>query len=112
VGVVYIDPDDGIRRVMNNTKLYAKLLGKFCEETNLEPVYAAINAGNNDEAQGLVHTIKGVTANLSIKDLNEKLVEAEAQIKAGSLAPGLIDTIKASYAATIPEVKKVIEQYV
>jgi len=106
--VVYIDQEDGKKRVMNNTKLYVKLLGKFCAETKLEPVLAALDAGSYEEAQGLVHVIKGITANLSIKDLNQKIVELEAQIKAKSVDPQAVEAVKTSFAATLPVVEKVI----
>ena len=108
--IVYIDQEDGKKRVMNNAKLYAKLLGKFRDETNIEPIFTAVEAGNYEEAQSLAHTIKGVTANLSIKDLNEKIVELEAQIKAKSVDPHSIEAVKASFAATLPEVEKVIAE--
>ena len=108
--VVYVDQEDGKKRVMNNAKLYAKLLGKFRDETRLEPVFSALEAGNYEEAQGLVHTIKGITANLSIKDLNEKIVELEAQIKAKSVDTQIIQAVKASFSATLPEVEKVITE--
>jgi len=108
--IVYIDQEDGKKRVVNNAKLYAKLLGKFRDETKLEPVFSALEAGNYELAQSLVHTIKGITANLSIKDLNEKIIEFESQIKAKSVDPQTIEAVKASFAATLPEVEKVIAE--
>ena len=108
--VVYIDQEDGKKRVMNNGKLYARLLGKFRDETALEPVFAALEAGNYEEAQGLAHTIKGITGNLSIKALNEKIVELEVQIKAKSVNPQIIEEIREAFAATLPEVEKVIAE--
>ena len=107
---IYVDQEDGKKRVMNNAKLYAKLLGKFMNETDLDPIFTALDAGNYEEAQGLTHTIKGITANLSVKDLNEKIVELEAQIKAKSVDPQIIEAVKTSFFATIPEVEKVIAE--
>jgi HPt (histidine-containing phosphotransfer) domain-containing protein len=107
---VYVDQEDGKKRVMNNAKLYVRLLGKFKDETNIEPIFAALDAGNYEDAQGLAHTLKGVTANLSIADLNQKIVELEAQIKAKSVSPEAIEAVKASFAATIPEVEKAIAE--
>ncbi|MCL1813462.1 MAG: Hpt domain-containing protein [Treponema sp.] len=108
--IVYVDQEDGKKRVMNNAKLYAKLLGKFKDETNFESIFTALDAGNYEEAQGAAHTIKGITANLSIKDLNEKIVALEAQIKAKSVDPQIVEAVKASFAATIPEVEKAIAE--
>jgi len=106
--VVYVDQEDGKKRVMNNAKLYAKLLGKFRDEAKLDPILAALEAGKYEEAGVLVHTIKGITANLSIKDLNEKVVKLEAQVKAKSVDPQIIEAVKESFAASMVEVEKVI----
>jgi len=108
--IVYVDQEDGKKRVMNNAKLYAKLLGKFYNETKIEPVFAAIDRGDYEEAQELAHTIKGISANLSIKDLNEKIVKLEAQIKAKSVEREAIEAVKASFAATLPAVERVIAE--
>ena len=108
--IVYIDQEDGKKRVMNNAKLYVKLLGKFRDETKIEPVFAALEAGNYDEARDLAHAIKGITANLSIKDLNDKIAELENQIKAKSVDPQIIEAVKTSFAATLPEVEKAITE--
>ena len=108
--IVYVDEEDGKKRIMNNSKLYAKLLGKFRDDTKIEPIFDAINAGNLEEAHKLAHTVKGITANLSIKDLNEKIVKLEAQIKANSIEQGIAEEVRASFAATLPEVERVIAE--
>jgi len=105
---MYIDQEDGKKRVMNNAKLYAKLLGKFYNDAKIEPIFAALDAGNYEEAQGLTHTLKGITANLSIKDLNQKIVALEAQIKAKSVDSEVVEAVKTSFAATLPVVEEVI----
>jgi HPt (histidine-containing phosphotransfer) domain-containing protein len=108
--VVYVDQEDGKKRVMNNAKLYVRLLGKFKDETKIEPIFAALEGGNYEDAQSLAHTLKGVTANLSIMDLNRKVMELEAQIKTKSVSPEAIEAVKASFAATLPEVEKVMAE--
>jgi HPt (histidine-containing phosphotransfer) domain-containing protein len=108
--IVYIDQEDGKKRVMNNAKLYAKLLGTFCNGTKIEPIFAALEAGNYEEAQSLAHAIKGTSANLSLKDFFEKIVQLEAQIKAKSVDPLLIEEVKASFTTTLSAAEKVIEE--
>jgi HPt (histidine-containing phosphotransfer) domain-containing protein len=112
MGIVYVDQEDGLKRVMNKTALYAKLLGSFRDQTKLEPILTALEQGNYEEARGLTHTLKGLSANLSLKDLNEKVVELEAQIKANAVSPEAIEAVKTSFAATIPALEKVIAEYV
>ena len=108
--IVYIDQEDGKKRVMNNAQLYAKLLGKFRDNTKIEPIFAAINAGNYTEAQELAHAVKGITANLSLINLNAKITDLESKIKANSVDAQTVEAVKESFAATMPEVEKVITE--
>jgi HPt (histidine-containing phosphotransfer) domain-containing protein len=108
--IVYIDQEDGKKRVMNNAKLYAKLLGKFRNETKIDPIFAAIDAENYEEAQVLTHTVKGVTANLSIKELNLRIQELEAQIKARSVDPQTSEGVKTCFTETLARIDKVIAE--
>jgi HPt (histidine-containing phosphotransfer) domain-containing protein len=103
-----IDREEGLKRVMNNAVLYNKLLGKFKAETQIEPIFTALAAVNWEEAQHLTHTIKGVSANLSLMDLNAKIVELETCIKAQSVPKEPIDAVKASFAETMQEIDKVL----
>ena len=109
--VVYVDVEDGLKRIMNNTKLYVKLLVKFKEDTNLSNLEAALASGDNAKAQVAAHTLKGIAANLSLTELNKQALEIETQIKSGSVDPGKINIVKNIYNQTISEVDKVIEKY-
>jgi HPt (histidine-containing phosphotransfer) domain-containing protein len=108
--IMYIDQEDGKNRVMNNAKLYARLLTKFRDETDIEPIFAALDGGNYEEARGLAHTIKGITANLSIKELNLRIQELEAQIKAQDVKNEAREAVKTAFAETIARIDKVIEE--
>jgi HPt (histidine-containing phosphotransfer) domain-containing protein len=109
--VVYVDAEDGKKRVMNNTKLYVRLLGKFKDETKLEPVFAAVAAGRYEEAQGLAHTLKGVTANLSLKELNLRVQELEAQIKTQAVSNETVEAVTSCFAETLDRIDKVMADY-
>ena len=108
--VVYLDFNDGVKRVMNNAKLYVKLLTKFRDGTKLETLEAALAAGDLEKAQGEAHTIKGVAANLSLTELFNQTLELETQIKAGAVQPGQMDTVTTVFNATLLEVEKVIAE--
>jgi HPt (histidine-containing phosphotransfer) domain-containing protein len=110
--IVYIDQEDGIKRVVNNAKLYVKLLTQFKAETKIEPIVAALEGGNYEEARGLVHTLKGVTANLSIKELNLRVQELEAQIKTNDVKDEAIEAVKTVFAETMARIDGVIEKVV
>ena len=108
--VVYLDYADGVKRVMNNAKLYAKLLTKFKNDTKLDDLEAALAAGDMEKAQTAAHTIKGVAANLSLAELFKQSLELETQIKSKAVNSGQMETVKAVFAATIQEAEKVIAE--
>jgi len=109
--VVYVDVEDGSKRVMNNTKLFIKLLGKFKDDKSINDIESLLAAGDLEKAQIAAHTIKGLTANLSLMELNKQCVELEAQIKAGNIPNEQLAVVKDVYAKTLVEVDKVISQY-
>jgi HPt (histidine-containing phosphotransfer) domain-containing protein len=109
--VVYVDIADGVKRVMNNTKLYFKLLAKFKEETNLNELEAALSAGEMEKAQNASHTIKGVAGNLSLTELFKQCLELENQIKAKAPSPAQIETVRNVFAATLQEVDKAVAEH-
>jgi HPt (histidine-containing phosphotransfer) domain-containing protein len=109
--VVYIDIADGVKRVMNNAKLYFKLIAKFKEETSLDGLEAALSAGEMERAQNEAHTLKGVAGNLSLAELFKQCLELENQIKERAPTPAQIETVRAVFAATMREVDKVVVEH-
>ena len=108
---VYINEDEGKKRVMNNGKLYAKLLTKFKTDTNLNDLVTFAGAQDWEKAQGAAHTIKGIAANLSLTELFNQSLDVETQIKGKSLNPESLDKLKACFAETVVQIEKVITQY-
>ena len=78
--VIYINAEEGKKRVMNNVKLYVKLLTKFKSDTNLEELYSFVETQDWEKAQVSAHTIKGVAANLSLIELFNQSLDMETQI--------------------------------
>lgn len=109
--VVYIDVDEGSKRVMNNTKLYAKLLTKFKDDTNFIQLQNALAAGDTEKALVAAHTLKGLSANLSLMELHKYCIDIEKQIKSGTVDINIIDKMKDVNAQTITEIDKVIADY-
>jgi HPt (histidine-containing phosphotransfer) domain-containing protein len=108
--VIYVNFDEGVKRVMNNAKLYVKLLAKFKNDTRLDSLEAALAAGDMEKAQVEAHTVKGVAANLSLSGLFDQTLELETQIKARAVDPNQLETVKTVFAATLQEIEKVIAQ--
>ena len=108
--VVYVNVTEGTTRVMNNIKLYVKLITKFRNDNNLNDLEAALAAGDLPKAQGAAHTIKGVAANLALTELFNQCLELETQIKNGAVNPAQTETVKTVFAATLREIDKVITE--
>ena len=110
--IVYINEDEGKKRVMNNGKLYARLLTKFKTDTNLNDLVGFAAAQDWEKAQGAAHTIKGIAANLSLTELFNQSLDVETQIKGKSLNPESLDNLKNCFAETLVHVERVIAQNV
>jgi HPt (histidine-containing phosphotransfer) domain-containing protein len=107
---VYVNVEEGRKRVMNNAKLYAKLLTKFKTDTNLDELIAALDSGDMEKAQSAVHTIKGISGNLSLSELYKQSVELETQIKQLAVKPDQVAATKNAFAQTLIEIERVIAQ--
>jgi HPt (histidine-containing phosphotransfer) domain-containing protein len=108
--VVFVDMADGVKRVMNNTKLYVKLLTKFRDDTKPDDIEAALQAGDMEKARNAAHTLKGVAANLSLTELFKQCLELETQIKAAAVNPAQMETVKTVFTSTLQEINKVISE--
>ena len=108
MAVEYVNEEEGKKRVMNNGKLYAKLLAKFKVDTNLSTFVDLVEAQNWEKAQIAIHTIKGIAANLSLTELFNRSIDVEAQVKGRALKPGALEGLKTCHAETLIEVEKVI----
>ena len=109
--LVYINEEDGKKRVMNNGKLYAKLLTKFKTDTNLSDLISFAGVQDWEKAQGAAHAIKGIAANLSLTELFNQALDVETQLKGKSLKPESLEALKACFAETVLQADKVIAKY-
>ena len=106
--VEYINEEEGKKRVMNNGKLYAKLLTKFKSDTNLSSLLDYADAQNWEKAQVSIHTLKGIAANLSLTELFNQSLAVETQIKGKSVKQESLEELKTCFAETIIQADKVI----
>jgi len=109
--IVYINEEEGKKRLMNNGKLYAKILTKFKTDTNIDDLITFADAQNWENAQSAAHTIKGIAANLSLTALFNDALDVETQLKGKSLNPVSLENLKACFAETMLQVDKVIAKY-
>ena len=82
-----INIEVGLQRVGGNPNLLKKLLGEFCIDhgDDVSAIRTALEQGDNDTAQRLAHTIKGVAATIGADELNLKAGKLEAAIKQDEL---------------------------
>ena len=106
--LIYINEEEGKKRVMNNAKLYVKLLGKFRDGTNLDNLLSFVSAEDWENAQGAAHTIKGVAANLSLTEFYNQSLDVETQLKGKSLNPESLEKLKSCFSQTLAAIEEVI----
>jgi two-component system sensor histidine kinase/response regulator len=104
----YINMEEGLKRVVNNKKLYIKLLTKFRKETSLNEFLDFIEAKDYEKAQISAHTLKGVTGNLSLAALYEQAIAIEVQLKNKTVEDGAVENIIACFNETLKAVDGVL----
>ncbi|WP_424244586.1 PAS domain S-box-containing protein [Elusimicrobium posterum] len=77
----YIDVADGLSRVLNNKKLYYKLLVSFDGRKLAGQLTAAIREKDFDKIAMEAHTLKGVAANLGLKCISDVAQTVETGAK-------------------------------
>jgi len=103
----YIDVQDALKRIGGSMDLYKRLLKQFTGGNHLDPLEEALNVGAADDATRLVHTLKGVAANLSLVKLSAVATELEHKIKSGADHSDTLAELKNVYYITSQEVAKI-----
>jgi len=109
---VFVNEEEGKKRVMNNAKLYAKLLLKFKTDTTFDKFITVVNRQNWEEALSTIHAIRGIAGNLCLVELLNQALDIENQVKGKSVKLDSLENIKACYAETIKSVEIVINKFI
>jgi HPt (histidine-containing phosphotransfer) domain-containing protein len=98
-----LDVADGLSRLMNNKKLYCRLLRGFPGSQMAADIAAAVGDGDHSKVRQAAHTLKGVSANLALSELagisQQIEMRAKAEETAGDLLPILEQAVTAATAA-------------
>jgi len=78
-----VDVQDALKRIGGSMDLYKRLLTQFTGGDHISPLEEALNTGAMEEASRLIHTLKGVAANLSLVKLSAVASELEQKVKNG-----------------------------
>ena len=78
-----IDVEDGKARVMNNLKLYFRLVNKFDGAKMVGDIVKAVKAEDDKAVAHSAHALKGISANLGFPIVNRIAAEIEMMSKEG-----------------------------
>jgi HPt (histidine-containing phosphotransfer) domain-containing protein len=110
-GIVYINVEEGLKRVMQNKALYVKLLHKLKADTHFTDLIAALKAKDYENAKTAAHAIKGMAANLSLTELFTQALQLEEHLKNRIITDDSFERITRCYEETLISIDKVLEQY-
>lgn len=79
----YVDVEEALTRVRGNKTIYKSLLQSFTKNNYMDGLRRDFQKENWADAAQTLHTLKGVSANLSLKELNMSIVILESQLKNG-----------------------------
>ena len=105
----YIDTADALPRVGGNMALYKKLLGRFVEGNHIGELEAAIQSGDKENAARQTHTLKGVSANLSLVKVWTLSVELEQLLKSNADYSACLADLKQAYTTTTEKISEILE---
>ncbi|WP_428897690.1 PAS domain S-box-containing protein [Parelusimicrobium proximum] len=74
---------DGLKILNNNVKLYARLLGSFITNGLVPEFISSVERNDIKTAALKAHTVKGVSANLSLDSIYKMFIDFDKQIKDG-----------------------------
>ena len=103
----YINVDDALRRIGGNFDLYKRLLARFVAGSNLEALESALLRGDMEESAHLTHTLKGVSANLSLNGIRAASIDLEQAIKDGGDFSGHFAELKQVFNETVKMIAEI-----
>ena len=104
---VYIDIEDALKRVGGNKALYKKLLGRFVDGNYIEAIETALQGGNPEDTAREAHTLKGVSANLSLEKVRALSIELEEKVKSGEDCSACLAELKQAYGITVEKIAEI-----
>ena len=104
----YIDIDAALSRIGGNMGLYKKLLGRFIEGEHFEKLYNALQIGDTEEAARQAHSLKGVSANLSLVKVQSSALDLEQKLKNNLDYSEDLDEFKRVFDITLEKITEIV----
>ena len=107
-----IDWPDVSARFLGNEDLVIKFMMKFLNDKSMDELTEYLAAGDAENAFKAIHTLKGVSGNLSMKAIHDDVWSLTEILRAGSLdgAQEKYDRIKVKYDDLIRILRKYQDQ--
>jgi len=103
-----INIEEGKARVMDNLKLYLRLLGKFDGEKMAADVMDAMKTGDVKLVALATHALRGTAANLSFPVVQKISSEIEALAKADQDSSHLAEPLNEAMTALMVSIRKLL----
>jgi len=104
----YIDVEEAVHRIGGNMDLYKRLLGRFVDGNHFYALVGALDGGDKEEAAHLAHTLKGVSANLSLIKVTSLTVALEQCIKEDADHSGRLAELRDAYDVTLEIIAELV----
>ena len=103
----YVDVKDALKRIGGSMDLYKRLLNQFSGGDHINPLEEALSSGAMEDAARLIHTLKGVAANLSLVKLSTVAGELEHKVKNGIDHSDSFAELKNAYLITSQQIAEI-----
>lgn len=100
------DEADAMRRLAGNKAILKRLFDKFLTQDILAPIREAL--GNPEAMAAAAHTLKGMSANLSLEQLRQEAYALEINARQG----GVPDVLPPSLTAAVEESCEFVRNYI
>jgi len=106
----YIDVDDALSRIGGNMSLYQKLLGRFVDGNLYEELEQTLQRGDHEESTRQAHSIKGVSANLSLVKIRTLSIELEQLLKDNADYSACLAALKEAFSGTLEKISELLSK--
>ena len=100
--------EEALKRVVNNKKLFHRLLSNFSGRKMVEDIEKALQAGDSEEAARACHALRGLAANLSMQPLADITSRLEECIKSGEASEVLLIELNGNLDAVEEAIEEIL----
>ena len=104
----YVNVDEAVSRIGGNVNLYKKLLGRFVDGNHYDILESALQSGDTEGASHQAHSLKGVSANLSLSKIWSITVELEQLLKDGADCSSCMSELKEAFTSTLEKISEIM----